>query len=79
MGRIGACNTLECWRGKKQIKILIRNPEGKRPLGIHTSIWVGNIKMYHKVTGCEVNWIQLALDRDQRLALLNTVMKLRVP
>jgi hypothetical protein len=33
-----------------------------------------------KETGCEVvNWIQLAQDRDQWRALVNTVMKLFTP
>jgi hypothetical protein len=39
-----------------------------------------NIKMDHRETGWGgMNWIDLALDRDQWRALVNTVMNLWVP
>jgi hypothetical protein len=42
--------------------------------------WEDNIKMDLRGTGWGVmNWIDLAQDRDQWMALVNTVMKLRVP
>jgi hypothetical protein len=46
-----------------------------------TKTWVGdNIKMDLREIGWDgVDWIGLAHDRDQWRALVNTVMKLRVP
>jgi hypothetical protein len=41
---------------------------------------VDNIKMDLREIGWDVmDWIKLAHDRDQRRALVNTVMNLRVP
>jgi hypothetical protein len=42
--------------------------------------WVNNIKMNLREIGWDdMDWIDLAQDRDQRRALVNTVMNLRVP
>jgi hypothetical protein len=42
--------------------------------------WVDNIKMDLREIGWDgTDWIELAQDRDQWRALLNTVMNLRVP
>jgi hypothetical protein len=55
-------------------------PEGKRPLGKPRRRWEDNIKMDLREIGIDgENWIQLAQDRVQWLALVNTVMNLRVP
>jgi hypothetical protein len=43
-------------------RILVKKPEGKRPLGRPRLRWVGNIKMDR--LGC-MDWIDLAQDRDQ--------------
>jgi hypothetical protein len=41
-------------------RVLVGNPEGKRPLGRPRRRWVENIKMEHKI-GCDgVDWIDLA-------------------
>jgi hypothetical protein len=57
-------------------------PEGKRPLGRHTRRrrWVDNIKLDLR----EIGWggmdrNDLAEDRDQWRALVNTLMNFRVP
>jgi hypothetical protein len=58
-------------------KILVGKPEGKRPLGRPRRRWVNNIKMYPREIGWGgMDWIDLAQDRDQWRALVNTVMKL---
>jgi hypothetical protein len=60
--------------------ILVGNPEGKRPLGSPKHRWVNNIKMDLREIGWDgMDWIDLAEDRDQWRALVNTVMNLRVP
>jgi hypothetical protein len=55
-------------------------PEGKRPLGRPKLKWVDNIKMdLRDIEWDGMDWIDLAQNRDQWKALLNTVMNLRVP
>jgi hypothetical protein len=61
-------------------RLLVGKPEGKRPLGRRRRRWVDNIKMDLREIGWdEVDWIDLAQDRDQWRALVNTVLNLRVP
>jgi hypothetical protein len=53
--------------------------EGKRPLGRARRRWEVNIKMDLREIGIDVaNWIQLAQDRVQWWALVNTIMNLRI-
>jgi hypothetical protein len=53
-------------------------PEGKRPLGRPRRRWVNNIKMDLIDIGCNgMDWIDLAQNRDQWRALMNTVMNLQ--
>jgi hypothetical protein len=55
-------------------------PKGKRQLGRPRRRWEGNIRMDLKEIGWKcVNWKNLAQDRDQRRALVNTELNLRVP
>jgi hypothetical protein len=58
---------------------LVGKPEGRRPLGRPRRRWVDNIKMDLRVGWDGTDWINLAQGRDQWRALVNTVMKLRVP
>jgi hypothetical protein len=59
---------------------LVRKPEGKRPLGSQRSTWVDNIKMdLREITWYGVDWIDMVHDRDQWMALVNTVLNIRVP
>jgi hypothetical protein len=58
----------------------VGKPEGKRPLGRPRRRWVDSIKIDLRETGwADMDWIDLAQDRDQWRALVNTVMNLRVP
>jgi hypothetical protein len=66
--------------GRGVYRILIGRPEGKRPLGRPRRRWEENINMDLREIGIDgTNWIQLAQDRVQGRACLNTVMSLRVP
>jgi hypothetical protein len=60
--------------------ILLGKPEGKRPLGRTRRRWVDNIKtVFSEIGWNDIDWLNLAQDRDQWRALVNTVMNLRVP
>jgi hypothetical protein len=61
-------------------RVLVGKPEGKRPLERPRRRWEDNIKMDFREIGIDgENWIQLAQDRIQWRACVNTVMNLRVP
>jgi hypothetical protein len=61
-------------------RILLGKPEGKRPLRRPRRRWVDNNKMDLREIGWDgVACIDLAQDRDQCRALVNTVMNLWVP
>jgi hypothetical protein len=65
---------------RKAYRILVGEPEGKRPLGRPRRGWVDNIKTDLRETGWDgVDWIDMAQDREQWRALVNTVLILRVP
>jgi hypothetical protein len=73
-----ACSTT----GEKRnaYMILVGKSEGKRPLGRSTHCWVNNIKMdVREVIWGGMDWIDLAQDRDQWMALVNMETYLRVP
>ena len=60
-------------------RILVRKPEGKRPLGRPRRRWVDNIRMDFQEVGCGyMDWIRPAQDRDRWRMLLSAVMNLRV-
>jgi hypothetical protein len=61
-------------------RILVGKPVRKRPLGRPRRRWVDNINMDLGEIGWDGrDWIELAQDRDQWRAFVNTVMNLRVP
>jgi len=60
--------------------VLVRKPEGIRRLGIPRRRWEDNIKMGLQEVGCvDMDWIELAEDRESWRELVNAVMNLRVP
>jgi hypothetical protein len=65
---------------RNEYRILVENPEGKRPLGRPRRRWVDNIRMDLREIECDgIDWIYMAQDREQWRALLNTAMSRRVP
>jgi phenylalanine-4-hydroxylase len=60
--------------------ILVRKPEGKRPLRRHRCKFKDKMRMDFKDVGWEgVDWIHLDQDRDWWQPLFNTVMNLWIP
>jgi hypothetical protein len=55
-------------------RLLVRKPEGKRPLGRPRWRWIGNIEMDLVEVGLSVvDWIGLAQDRDCRRTVVNAL------
>jgi ribosome biogenesis protein Nip4 len=58
----------------------VGKPEGKRPLEKPRRRWEDNIEMDLREMGCgDVDWFELAQDRDRWRALVNAVKNHRVP
>jgi hypothetical protein len=65
---------------KRNAYRMVGKPEGKRPLERPRCRWVDNIKL--DLRGIEwdgMDWIDVAQDRDQWRALVNTVVNFLVP
>jgi hypothetical protein len=74
----GAFSTYGEWR--VVYRVLVGKPEGKRPLVKPRRRWEDNITMGLQEVGYRgMDWIELAPDRDRWRALVNAVMKFRVP
>jgi hypothetical protein len=59
-------------------RVLVKNPEGKSPLGRPRRRWK-DIKVDLQEVGTGgMDWIELVQDRDRWWALVNAVMNLRV-
>jgi hypothetical protein len=66
--------------GSSVYRVLVMKLEGKRPLGRPRLSWEDNINTdLQELEWRDVEWIDLAQDRDSWRALVNAVMNLRVP
>jgi len=78
--RWGGAGHVACmgeWGGA--YKVLVRKPDGKRPLGRPMHRWEDNIKMDLQEVGWGMDWIDLAQDRDRWRVLVNAVKNFRFP
>jgi len=78
---MGLAGYVACMCERRGIyRVLVGKPEGKRPLGRPRRRWEDNIKMDIQEVVCgDMDWIEMALDRDRWRAFLIAVMNLRVP
>jgi hypothetical protein len=61
-------------------RLLVGKPEGKRPPERPRRRWVDNIRMDLGEMGWgDVDWIDLAQNRNRWRALVNSVLNFRVP
>ena len=61
-------------------RLVLGEPEGKRPRGRTSRRWEDNFKMDLQEVGCGgVYWIELAQDKDSCRVLVNAVMNLLLP
>jgi hypothetical protein len=74
----GACSAYV--EGRGVYRVLVGEPEGKRPLGRLMSRWDDNIKVHHQEVGCGgMDWNEPAQDMYRWRALVNAVKNLLVP
>jgi hypothetical protein len=68
------------WERRGAYRALVGKPEERRPLGRPRRGWEDNIKMDLREVGWgDIDWINLAQDRDRWRSVVYTVMNLRVP
>jgi len=61
-------------------RVLLRKPEGKRPMGRPGRRWVDNIRTDLQEVGYGyMDWVGLAQDRDRWRTLVSVVVNLRFP
>jgi hypothetical protein len=74
----GACSAYG--EGRGVYRVLVRKPEGRRPLGRSRHRWEDNIRIDLREVGCGcVDWMELAQGRDRWRALVSAVLIFRVP
>jgi hypothetical protein len=67
-------------RGERELMLLVGKQEGKRPIVRPRRGWPDNIKLdLGDIRWGDIDRIGLTQDWDQRRALINAVMNLRVP
>jgi hypothetical protein len=68
--------------GRSMYRLFVGKTDGKRPVKRPRRRWEDNIKMDLQDVGFgmwDVEWIELAPDRDSWRALVNAAVKFRVP
>jgi len=60
-------------------RVLVGKHEGKRPHGRHRRRWEDNITIVQETGRGDMDWIELAYDRDRWRALMTAVMNILVP
>jgi hypothetical protein len=61
-------------------RVLVVKPDRRRPLGRQSHRWKDNIRVGLEGVGWrDMNWMELAQDRDRWRALVNAVIYLQVP
>jgi hypothetical protein len=69
-----------CSAKRNPYRISVGKPEGKRPLRIQRRRWMNNIKMdLTEIGNGDMDWTDLAEDRDQWRDHVNRAMNLWVP
>jgi hypothetical protein len=64
---------------RKLYKVLVGNPEGRRPLGRPRRRWEDGVRMdLREIDLGGVDWIRLSQDRDRWRAVVSAAMNLRV-
>jgi hypothetical protein len=59
--------------------VLVRRLDGKRPLGRPGCRWEDNIKIYlQEVAWGDMDWSDMAQDRDKWWEIMNAVMNIRL-
>jgi hypothetical protein len=67
-------------RGEVYYRVLVRKPEGKRPLRKARRRWKNDINLCIQEVECgRKDWISLSQDRDWWQAIANEVMNFRAP
>ena len=67
------------WERRDVYKVLMGKPEGKKPLGRPRRRWEDIIKMHLQALGCgDIDWIELAQDRDRCWTLVNAIISRQV-
>jgi len=62
-------------KGRGVYRVLVRKPEGKRPLGTTRSRWEDNIKIDFQEVGCRgMDWIEMGEDRGMWRAVVSAVI-----
>jgi hypothetical protein len=74
-----ARNVAHMGEERKLYKVLVGEPEGKRPLGRPRRRWEDGVRMDLREIGLgDVDWIRLAQYRDRWRAVVSAVMNLQV-